>query len=455
MSSPSPLASPFRDVYTVSRLNLEARELIEDAFATIWIEGELSNLARPRSGHIYFSLKDERCQVRCAMFRGQNRLLDFDPRDGVQVLAQARVGLYPERGEFQLVVEYMEEAGAGALRRAFEALRQRLAAEGLFDPERKRPPPPAPSTIGVITSPTGAALRDVLSVIGRRWPVAEVVVYPVPVQGEGAAARIARMIDLACRRAECDVLLLCRGGGSLEDLWAFNEEVVARAIHRASIPIVTGIGHETDFTIADLAADARAPTPSAAAEMVTPDGAQWRSAFARMRGALDLAMRRRLREARSEVAHLGRRLVHPRRRLTDHAQRLDGLAQRLARAMDRRLERGGGALARASSLLTRHDPARRVQVLRQQHATLERRLVAAQWASLTARRSALRELDRALTAVGPLATLARGYAIVSRADDGLVVRHPDQAPPGTRLRARLADGSLDATVTPPPDADAT
>ena len=312
----SAAADPFaRDVYTVSRLNLDARALLEDAFSTVWIEGEISNLARPRSGHIYFTLKDEHCQVRCAMFRMHNRSLSFTPEDGMQVLAHARVSLYPERGEFQLIVQYMEEAGAGALRRAFDALKSRLGAEGLFDTEHKRPLPVLPRCVGVVTSPTGAAVRDVLSVLGRRFPAVPVVIHPVPVQGAGAAEAIARMIDIACERAECDVLILARGGGSLEDLWAFNEEAVARAMYRASMPVVTGVGHEVDFTIADLVADLRAPTPSAAAESVVPDANEWAARYRGFEDRLVAAMRRGLAARSGEVRMLSKRLVHPRRRL--------------------------------------------------------------------------------------------------------------------------------------------
>ena len=326
-------ADPFaRDVYTVSRLNLDARSILEEAFSTVWIEGEVSNLARPRSGHMYFTLKDESCQVRCAMFRMHNRALSFAPGDGMQVLAHARVSLYPERGEFQLIVQYMEEAGAGALRRAFDALKSRLGAEGLFDAGHKRPLPVLPRCIGVVTSPTGAAVRDILSVLGRRFPAVPVVIHPVPVQGAGAAEAIARMIDLACERSECDVLILARGGGSLEDLWAFNEEVVARAMHRASIPVVTGVGHEVDFTIADLVADLRAPTPSAAAESVVPDASEWAARYRGFETRLVAVMRRALAARHGEVRMLAKRLVHPRRRLFDHSQRLDAVTMRLSRA---------------------------------------------------------------------------------------------------------------------------
>ena len=310
-SPPPATADPFaRDVYTVSRLNLDARAILEETFSTVWIEGELSNLARPRSGHVYFTLKDEHCQVRCAMFRMYNRTLSFAPQDGMHVLAHARVSLYPERGEFQLIVQYIEEAGAGALRRAFDALKSRLGAEGLFDAGHKRPLPVLPRGIGVVTSPTGAAVRDVLSVLGRRFPAVPVVIHPVPVQGAGAAEAIARMIDLACERAECDVLILARGGGSLEDLWAFNEETVARAMHRASIPIVTGVGHEVDFTIADLVADLRAPTPSAAAESVVPDASEWAARYRGFEARLVSVVRRALAALRGEVRMLGKRLVH-------------------------------------------------------------------------------------------------------------------------------------------------
>ena len=253
-----------RDVYTVARLNHEARALLETGLPSIWITGELSNLSRPASGHWYFTLKDEAAQVRCAMFRQRNQSARVVPRDGMQVLLRARVGLYEPRGDFQLIVDHLEEAGEGELRRRFEALKLRLAAEGLFDTARKRAPPRLPGRIGVVTSPTGAALRDVIQVLRRRFAAIPVLVYPVPVQGAAAAREIAAMLALADRRAEVDVLLLVRGGGSLEDLWAFNDETLARAIAELSVPLISGIGHEIDFTIADFVADARAPTPSAA-----------------------------------------------------------------------------------------------------------------------------------------------------------------------------------------------
>ena len=443
----SATADPFaRDVYTVSRLNLDARTILEEAFSSVWIEGEISNLARPRSGHVYFTLKDERCQVRCAMFRMYNRTLSFAPEDGMHVLAHARVGLYPERGEFQLIVQYMEDAGAGALRRAFDALKSRLHAEGLFDPAHKRPLPTLPRCVGIVTSPTGAAVRDVLSVLERRFPAVPAMLYPVAVQGAGAAAEIARMIDLACERAECDVLILARGGGALEDLWAFNEEVVARAMYRASIPIVTGIGHEVDFTIADFVADLRAPTPSAAAESVVPDAGEWAARYRTFEARLPTAIRRILAVRRGEVRTLAKRLVHPRRRLFDHSQRLDAMTMRLSRAAGTAVRERRARLATFAARLARHAPDRIVQSHRARCAALERRLLLAMRSASAQRRSRVGALERALGAFGPQATLERGYSILLRPGDGSVIRDADEVRAGERLQGRLARGTLDLDV---------
>ena len=447
MTQSAVVDSSMRDIYTVSRLNLEARRLVEARFPPLWVEGELSNLARPRSGHLYFSLKDGRCQVRCAMFRMQNRYLEFDPADGMQVLAQVRVSLYPERGEFQLIVQHLEEAGAGALRRAFDALKRRLEGEGLFDREAKRTIPKVPACIGIITSPTGAALRDILNVMRRRYPGVHAVLYPVPVQGEGAASRIAEMVDRAAARAECDVLVLARGGGSLEDLWCFNEERVARAIHRCPIPLVTGIGHEVDFTIADLVADRRAPTPSAAAELVTPDAMQWRDDIQRARLRLGRVMRRRIEERREHVRWLVRALPDPQRRLQDLSQRLDGLLARTQRTARHALERNRAALRSLIARLYRQAPATVVQANRIRTELLAARLRRSMRHDLERRRAQVQTLNRALRAVGPQQTLDRGYAIVSRSGDGAVLRDSAQVAPGDRIEARLARGRIEGTVT--------
>jgi exodeoxyribonuclease VII large subunit len=328
-----PMAVPRRDIYTVSRLNREARALLEAGLPSLWISGELSNLSRPASGHWYFSLKDEDAQVRCAMFRQRNLAVRAVPRDGMQVLLRARVGLYEARGEFQLVVDHLEEAGEGELRRRFEALKLKLAAEGLFDAARKRPLPRFPRRVGIVTSASGAALRDVLHVLRRRFPTVPVLLYPVPVQGAGAAREIASMLGVADRRRDVDVLLLVRGGGSLEDLWAFNDETLARAIAEVGLPVICGIGHEVDFTIADFVADVRAPTPSAAAELAVPDAAACRDALGVAAGRLSSAAKRDLRRRQLALRHSADRIrrLHPAQAIRQRMQRLDEPRRRARR----------------------------------------------------------------------------------------------------------------------------
>jgi exodeoxyribonuclease VII large subunit len=435
-----------RNVYTVSELNMEARALLEDNFPRVWVEGEISNLARPRSGHIYFSLKDDRCQLRCAMFRMHNQRIDFTPEDGMQVLAQGRISLYPERGDFQLIVQFLEEAGAGALRRAFEALKQRLAEEGLFDEARKRDIPTLPRRIGVVTSPTGAALRDILSVLARRFPAIPVLVYPVPVQGAEAAPAIARMLDVASERGECDVLILARGGGSLEDLWAFNDESVARALRRCSVPVVTGIGHEVDVTIADFAADRRAATPSAAAELVSPRASEWRQQMVAAVRRLERHARRRIGDERRLLRALAARLVHPRRRLFDLSQSLDAMVARLAGATRQANTARRSRLVAADARLRQRDPSRMLERHRGTWRQLDQRLRHAGGRILLDRRSRLAALARAMQAVSPERTLDRGYAIVTRARDGALVRRAEQVAVGEEIDTRLADGGLRSTV---------
>ena len=441
-----------RDVYTVSRLNREARALLERGFGLIWLEGEISNFARPSSGHWYFSLKDAAAQVRCAMFRQRNALLRFVPRDGQRVLVRARVGLYEPRGEYQLIVDHVEDAGVGALKLEFEQLSAKLAAEGLFDAARKRPLPRLPRRIGVITSPTGAAIRDILHVLARRFPAAAVLLYPVPVQGAQAAAEIREALQLAARRAECDVLILARGGGSLEDLWAFNDEALARAIVASPIPVVSGVGHEVDFTIADFAADVRAPTPSAAAELVVPDGEEWLRRFAGYEARLAQGVRRHLRDARERLGWLAGRAAQagPSARLANEMQRLDELEQRLRRSLRERFADWRSALAERRSQLWRDNPAVRLREAGLRLSDLRARLRSAGQGALRAARERLLPLVRTLQAVSPLATLDRGYAIVSSAT-GRIVRDPADAPPGTAIEARLARGRIRATVDEPSD----
>ena len=449
--SADPASRPLRerDVYTVSRLNREARGLVEGALGSIWLEGEISNFARPASGHWYFSLKDDAAQVRCAMFRQRNAGLGMVPRDGMQVLVRARASLYEARGEFQLIVDHLEESGEGELRRRFERLKRQLAAEGLFETARKRPLPRLPRRIGVVTSPTGAALRDILQVLRRRFAAVPVILYPVPVQGAGAAGQIAAAIALASARAEVDVLVVGRGGGSLEDLWSFNEEAVARAIVDCAIPVVSAVGHEVDVTIADLAADVRAPTPSAAAELIVPDAAEWLRSLAAAERRLAGAWRRRQAAWLDALDWVRKRLsqLHPSLAIERQFQRLDDLDTRMGAAIRGRLALAGHRLAARRAELLSLSPQARLSGLAHRLAVLRARLSPALAARLEQARSHFHGATRALHAISPLATLERGYAIARRVPDGAIVTASAQAPPGTDVELRLSKGKLLATVT--------
>jgi exodeoxyribonuclease VII large subunit len=437
---------PAREVWSVSRLNYESRALLDSAFGTVWVDGEISNFARPRSGHLYFTLKDSSCQVRCAMFRGANRHLQFEPGNGQQVLLRARVGLYAERGDYQLIVEHMEEAGEGALRRAFDALKARLAAEGLFDNSHKQAIPAMPQTIGVVTSATGAALRDVLATLGTRFPSAETIIYPVPVQGSTAAPAIEKMLALASSRAECDVLIVARGGGSLEDLWPFNEERTARAIFACKIPIVSGVGHEIDFTISDFVADARGATPTAAAQMVTPDARVLTDRVAALRARVARDMHLTLRSRAQQLTAARSRLVHPRLRLQDYAQRADHLSMRLQQAVSSTLGTARLRHLRAAGRLGQFRPEARIEGAKGVYAQLRTRLQRAIAAGMENAHSRHRAASRALATVGPQATLARGYAIIANPDDGSIIRDASSVAIDQPLHARLASGQLDLRV---------
>ena len=390
------------DVLTPSQLNTLARSLLEDAFPLVWVEGELGNVSRPASGHLYFTLKDARAQVRGALFKPKSQWLKFVPREGLRVLARGRLTLYEARGEYQLVLDHMEEAGEGALQRAFEALKAKLAAEGLFATERKRPQPAFVRRLGVITSPSGAAVRDIVSVLGRRCPLLEVDILPVQVQGATAAAGIAAMLTRAGASGRYDTLLIARGGGSLEDLWAFNDEALARAIAASPVPVVSAVGHETDFTLADFAADVRAPTPSVAAELLVPDRDELRRRVATLQARLHRQQRQQLRQAMQRADRAGLRLEaqRPRARLDLLCRRQADSLRRLGAAWQRRLER---------------------------------------------EQSRLRGLARSLETVSPLATVARGYALLQH-EDGRLIRSTAQADVGDRVEARLADGTLKLVV---------
>lgn len=435
---------PERDIYSVSRLVRETRAVLEGSFPLLWVSGEISNLAQPASGHIYFSLKDEAAQVRCAMFRMKRQLLRFRPQNGQQVLLRARVSLYEARGEFQLIAEQMEPAGEGALRLAFEQLKAKLAAEGLFDTDRKRPLPQVPKQLGLITSPSGAAIRDLLSVLRRRFPALPVVIYPVQVQGAEAPGQIVRMLQLANRRRDCDVLILSRGGGSLEDLQAFNDEVVARAIHASQIPVVSGVGHEIDFTIADFVADRRAPTPSAAAELVAPDQQAWRRQLTLLSQRLQHHQSRKLMLLRERIGGLEKRLhkQHPSQRLQQRAQRLDELNRRLRQALHLRQVKDSRRLEQLQNRLLAQSPMRRLERFTLTHGQLAARLRLAIARRLERERGRLGQLARDLHTLSPLNTLGRGYAIVSRTRDERIVRSSDEVERGERVRARLSQGRI-------------
>jgi exodeoxyribonuclease VII large subunit len=441
-------AAPERDIYSVSRLNLEARLLLEQGFTRIWLEGELSNVSRPSSGHLYFTLKDARAQIRAAMFRSRNQAIRFRPEEGLQVLVRGRVSLYEPRGDYQLIVDHMEEAGDGALRRAFEELKRKLDAEGLFDAARKQPLPTVPGRIGVITSPSGAAVRDVISVLRRRFPAIPVLIYPVPVQGKEAGGEIANAIRLASRRADCDVLILTRGGGSLEDLWPFNEEGVARAIHDCRIPLVSAVGHEIDFTIADFVADRRAATPSAAAELVTPDQLEWLARLTQLSVRLENRLRHTLSDNQRRLVWLEQRLqqVHPGQYLRQQAQRLDELEQRMRLLTGLRFNKLQFILNEIHAKLQRHSPTQLLGRLELQQDLLAQRLGTAVLVLLGEKRRRLELACRSLDTISPLATLQRGYAIVSQLPERRILRQATSVKAGDRVEARLAEGTLVCTV---------
>ncbi|MGN6729927.1 MAG: exodeoxyribonuclease VII large subunit [Rhodanobacteraceae bacterium] len=439
---------PPRHILTPSTLNRLVRGLLEDALPLVWIEGELSNVARPASGHLYFTLKDSAAQVRCAMFKPKSGWLRFKPTDGMHVLVRARVGLYEPRGEFQLVAEHMEPAGEGALQREFERLKAQLDAEGLFAQERKRPLPRFARRIGVITSATGAAIRDVLSVMARRWPLVEVDVLPVPVQGREAPPAIVAMLRKAAACGRYDVLLLTRGGGSLEDLWAFNDEQVARAIHASTTPVVSAVGHEIDFSIADFVADLRAPTPSAAAELLVPDILALRRQLEQLQRRVAANHERRLQARIQRIDHLLVRLQaqRPQARLARDRDRLQRLHRQLLACRLAQVTRKTVHLDRVYARLLAQHPRQRLAMLKQQleqHASHLRRMTLHK---LERERLNLQQTARAMHAVSPLATLERGYAILFDAE-GKVLRSAQGVAVDTPLKAKLADGELPLRVS--------
>jgi exodeoxyribonuclease VII large subunit len=437
-----------RDIYTVARLNREVRGLLESGFGHLWVEGEISNLARPPSGHLYFTLKDARAQVSCALFRNRATRLGFEVENGTQVLVQADVSLYEPRGNFQLIISHMEEAGDGALRRAFEQLKQRLLSEGLFEAAHKQGLPPWPRCIGVVTSPSGAAISDVLTVLRRRFPAIPVIIYPTLVQGEGAARQIIEALQTAQRRAECDVLLLTRGGGSLEDLWPFNEEAVARAVYHCSLPLVSAVGHEIDTVITDFVADQRAATPSAAAELLSPDQNQLATHLQQLQQQLAGRLSRILQQRRERLDWLSGRIrqCHPGRRLQQQAQRLDELQQRLVRAWSHTRVQRRSRIDAVYAHLRQHSPRQRLYQLQTLTSQLSQRLKYCMNIQLSVQHEKLAVVSRALDAISPLATLQRGYSITLNTATGLVIHRATDATVGDRLTTRLARGQIISQV---------
>lgn len=440
--------SPAQSAISVSELNRQVKTLLEQGLARLWVEGEISNLARPASGHLYFSLKDESAQIRCAWFRQRQRGPSINLKNGDQVLAFGRVSIYEARGDYQLIVEQLEEAGEGELRRRFEALKKKLSAEGLFDEEVKQDLPELPERIGVVTSPSGAAVRDIITVLKRRFPSIPVVIYPTLVQGETAAELISEAIATAVSRNECDVLIVARGGGSLEDLWSFNEEIVARAIHDCPIPIVSAVGHEVDFTIADFVADVRAPTPSGAAELVVPDQAEWLRNLSATAARIALLGRRYLEEKFQTVDWLSRRLTQgsPAAIVARQNDWLRNLQQILTGAIRHDLASRARNVENIRFRLLQRSPAIGVQQSMQRLSTLQQRLSGSGTSAVDRLNVRLQLAARALDSVSPLATLDRGYAIVSDEETGAILTDAAKIKAGSGIRAQLAHGTLQATV---------
>lgn len=435
------------DIYTVSRLNNEVKFILEDTYPAVWVEGEISNFAAPASGHWYFSMKDPSAQVKCAMFRMNQRKLNFTPKDGSHVLIRARVSLYENRGDFQLIADFMEERGEGKLRRAYEELKKKLQTIGLFDEDKKKPLPLFPSRIGVITSSTGAAIKDILNVLKRRFSCVPVIIYPTLVQGVTAAPTIVSAIELANKRNECDVLILARGGGSLEDLWPFNEESVAHAIFKSEIPIISGVGHEVDFTIADFVADIRAPTPSAAAELVTPDCAELLQNLTRQSLQLHRQMQNKLAQVKQSILWTQKHLSqqHPKRRLIEKMQRLDFCELTLVQLQTRLISQLQSKLKDLDNRIHRLTPTHRINACQHQLHLSQQRFENLMMTFIAKQKTNLANAAATLDALSPLATLARGYAIAKDSEEH-ILRDSKQVKAGDQIQVKLFAGELECKV---------
>ena len=435
-------------VYTVTEITRDVRAILEAAFETAWIEGEISNYRQAASGHAYFVLKDDKAQIKCVLFRGQRMGVKFKPEDGDQVLLLGRVTVYEARGDYQVIVEAMEPKGLGALQKAFEQLKEKLAKEGLFDESRKQSLPEVPWKIGVVTSPTGAAIRDMIHVIRRRNPKMSILLYPAKVQGEGSAEEIAKGIEELNKHKDVDVLIVGRGGGSIEDLWAFNEEVVARAIAKSKIPVVSAVGHEVDFTVADFVADLRAPTPSAAAELVVPKLNDLVADLQYLTNQMIERMEEDIEDYRERLRYLiDRRFFRePRHILEAPAQRLDEMGQRLLRGLDQWVLVKRGNVTQTVHRLFQASPAKKIQTLSEKQNDLMARLVRRMESQIKLKKEKLGGVAKSLDALSPLNVLDRGYSITTSKKTGKAVTSGKQVKKGDTVRIRLAKGQLDATV---------
>jgi exodeoxyribonuclease VII large subunit len=435
-----------RPIYTVSQLTAEIKTLLERNFEHVWVEGEVSNLRLPGSGHLYFTLKDESAQVRAVMFRMQNRLLKFQPEDGLQVVGYGRLTVYEPRGEYQIVLDHLEPRGLGALQLAFEQLKEKLSREGLFDPARKRPLPPLPQKIGIVTSPTGAAIRDILQIIDRRFANVHILLCPVRVQGTGAGLEIARAIDELGQWPGLDVMIVGRGGGSLEDLWAFNEEEVARAIYRSPVPVISAVGHEIDFTIADFVADLRAPTPSAAAELVVRNKVELVQNLESLARRLSHTVRIDLESRRERLSSSIHRLTDPRRRISDQRLRLDDFLLRLSSSLPQGLQWRSERLMMKFEALIHLHPGRRVGEYGQRMTQFARRLAVASRSGLRSQRQRVEAAAGRLQSLSPLAVLERGYAIARALPSREIIREAARLKTHDRVSVRVHRGEFIARV---------
>ncbi len=435
-----------RFIYNISQLTSEAKELLEGTFPLIWVEGEISNLSSPASGHWYFTLKDNRSQVRCAMFRMRNMHLNFRPKNGDQIVIRARVSLYTARGDFQLIAEHMEAAGDGALLKAFEELKQQLSKQGLFAESHKQTPPILPKHIGIITSASGAAVRDILHILKRRAPNIPVTIYPSAVQGDNAPAQLIEMLQTAIDDQRCDALILTRGGGSIEDLWAFNSEKLAHAIYHCPIPIISAVGHEIDYTISDFVADQRAPTPSAAAELISPDQQIYKQRLSQLQQQILRGIQKKIIHGQQQLAWLKARIRHPQQKLLEQSQYIDELERRITSRYQQIISQQKLKVAQLSSKILQNSPLYPLERNATHLKQLQQQLHSAIYTQLQNRQQNLQQQAHQLHAVSPLATLSRGYAIAKVPCKKQVILSSSQVDVGERIDIQLNKGRLTAMI---------